>query len=475
MKQACMYHICGSYIRVICGSYMWFIYVFSSGNVDHLKFRFVNPLWAWVSASNDMIDSGHKMHFEPKTLLHEQTNERLYGAGVATGDKLKFAASRTPPGGYPGLFGISFDGADSGVSNRNVYPVCVSVLNFDGADPKACAFVGFLPTVPVPDSMKANSGVSFNQKYLDARAHILQTCIGAVLEEIENVARDGFIARVGGEKIRLHPFLVAVRVDSKERKTYFGLKSDRACCICRFRKGWSSLRRGTSHSKTHIQRLWNIAIDQPRTRARNHLGRAQKRAREQLQRHGFSKRRRCTLLDHANLILLRDPTQRHESLFADVIYNDLLHFELNVCDYTFNALLGVMTKEMKLECDNNARSLPQFRHPDGRTVRRFQQVSKVTYLTTARRLTLTFIWIHCLGTGAAMLPQGCRRPALTALSCLQTIILACQGRRAYSLNEWTRLLVDSAKELFSALQSLLEYKEQHDTSPDAKVFTPMAR
>ena len=253
------------------------------GNVVSVKFRFLNPLWAWTNAANDMINSGHEMHFEPKTMFHEQTNERLYGAGVATGEKLKFAVSRTPRGGYPGLFGISLDGADTGVSDRNLYPVCVSALNFDGADPKACAFVGFLPAVPVPVSMKRNKGARFNRRYLDARAHITQTCIGAVLDEIEDVARDGFLARIGGERIRgVHPFLTAFRVDSKERKTYFGLKSDRTCCICRLRKGWSTLRKGTTHSKPHIQRLWRIAVDQPTTRRRNHFGRVQKRSREQL-------------------------------------------------------------------------------------------------------------------------------------------------------------------------------------------------
>ena len=82
---------------------------------------------------------------------------------------------------------------------------------------------------------------------------------------------------------------------------------DRSCAICRFRKGWSSLRRGTTHSKNHIQRLWHLAIDTPRTRRRNELGRAQKRAREQLQRHGFHRKRRCTMLDYASRILLRDP------------------------------------------------------------------------------------------------------------------------------------------------------------------------
>ena len=60
-----------------------------------------------------------------------------------------------------------------------------------------------------------------------ARAHVMQECIGAILTEIENVAQHGFTACIGTEVSRYHPFLVAVRVDSKERKTYFGLKSDR--------------------------------------------------------------------------------------------------------------------------------------------------------------------------------------------------------------------------------------------------------
>ena len=235
------------------------------------------------------------------------------------------------------------------------------------------------------------------------------------------------------------------------------------------------MRRGTKHSKNHIQRLWNLAIDTPATRRRNGLARAQKRAREQLARHGFHRKRRCTLLDHASRILLRDPLEQRQSLFANVIYNDLLHWELNVCDYTFDAIVGVMTPSMKLECDKNTLQLPTFRKPDGKGIRRFKMVSENTYLTTARRLTLTFIWVHALGTRALMLPRTCRRSTLLALSSLQTIILACHGRRSYSVPEWTRLLIDSAMTLFGCLQHLMEYKETHDTSENATTFTPMPR
>ena len=191
------------------------------GNLNECKFRFINPLWAWVQAANDMAALGHTMHFEPKTMVHETSGERIYGAGVQFGDALKFAALKTPPNSKPALFGISFDGGDSGVSDRNVYPICVSVLNYNGADPVQCGLVGFIPALDVPASFKGR------KEYRLARAHVMQKCIGAVIDEIENVARDGFTARIGASLSRYHPFLVAVRVDSKERKTYFGLKSDR--------------------------------------------------------------------------------------------------------------------------------------------------------------------------------------------------------------------------------------------------------
>ena len=196
---------------------------FQIPGISQVQFRFVNPLWAWVTAANDMLDAGHVMHFVPKAMYHEITNQMLYGAGVAFGEKMQWAASHTPPGGKPALFAISFDGAESGVSNRNMYPVCVGVMNFDGAEPLANGLVGYIPALDVPKVFKKKH----SKTYLRARNHVFQTCIGVILDEIENVARDGFTAHLGDKKMRLHPFLVAVQVDSKERKTYFGLKSDR--------------------------------------------------------------------------------------------------------------------------------------------------------------------------------------------------------------------------------------------------------
>jgi len=250
----------------------------------------------------------------------------------------------------------------------------------------------------------------------------------------------------------------------------------RTCTICRVRKGWSILRKGTSHVKEHIQTLWKRAIDAPQTRRRRGArARVQKRAREQLVRHGFSKRQRCTLLDHAKLILVRDPTCARERLFASVNFVDLLHWQLNCCDYGFNAILGVMTHAMKLECDNNARHFTMFRNPDGSHIRRFDQVTKITYLTTARRVTLMFVWVHAIGTRALMLPEECRRPALVVLAAMQVMILATQGRRAYTMRELKRLYVDTAMEYFGAVQFLMQYREDHDTRESAPTFVPMKR
>lgn len=180
-------------------------------------------------------------------------------------------------------------------------------------------------------------------------------------------------------------------------------------------------------------------------------------------------------MDHAEEILLRDPARQRPSLFSSVIFNDLMHWELNCCDYCFDALLGVMTNEMKRKCDETAQKLPMFRNPDGSGIRRFTQVSLLTYLTTARRLTLMFVWVHVLGTGARVLPEPCRKPALVMIASMQTMILAAQGNRAYSVQEWGRIYVDTARECFAAMEFLMHYKEQHDTSANATTFHAVKR
>lgn len=37
-----------------------------------------------------MIDAGHAMNYDPKAMFHETTKEKLYGAGVAFGEKFAY-------------------------------------------------------------------------------------------------------------------------------------------------------------------------------------------------------------------------------------------------------------------------------------------------------------------------------------------------------------------------------------------------
>ena len=103
------------------------------------------------------------------------------------------------------------------------------------------------------------------------------------------------------------------------------------------------------------------------------------------------------------------------------------------------------------------------------------QVSSLTYLTTARRVSLMFVWVHVLGTGALMLPPICRAPALVMVAAMQVMVLAAQGRRAYSPREWSRLYVDTVKEFFGAMEALMDYKQKNDTTTNPSTFEPMRR
>ena len=67
-----------------------------------------------------------------------------------------------------------------------VYPICVSALNFNGTDPLQCGLCGFVSIIPVPKSFKDGTD-KVSKIFQDARAHVLQTCVGAILDVIEGV------------------------------------------------------------------------------------------------------------------------------------------------------------------------------------------------------------------------------------------------------------------------------------------------
>lgn len=113
--------------------------------------------------------------------------------------------------------------------------------------------------------------------------NLSQTCIGHILDHIEAYARHGFKCTIGNTEKLLFPRLGAMALDTMERYKYFGLRSVRACGICRLRKGRSVTRDASRHDTQHVQSLLHRAtadaIGAPARQGR-------KRSREKLMRHG---------------------------------------------------------------------------------------------------------------------------------------------------------------------------------------------
>ena len=55
------------------------------------------------------------------------------------------------------------------------------------------------------------------------------------------------------------PCLGMLTLDTIERVKYFGLRSVRACGICRLRKGRSVMRKATRHDPEDVKQLYEIA------------------------------------------------------------------------------------------------------------------------------------------------------------------------------------------------------------------------
>jgi len=196
-----------------------------------VTFSFIDPLFVWTQCCNALHSSGYRLHWKPKVLLHPQTQLPAYGAGIQYGLLLRSAAASVPQGGKPALISLSWDGGNTGFGKRSTTPICIQVMNVNSASLKGVALLGYMPHVEVPDARSDDKVVGL------ARWHVQQKVVGLLLKAIEECAQEGFLCTIGDSTMRLYPRLGALALDSPERKKYFGLRSYRACGICRFRSG----------------------------------------------------------------------------------------------------------------------------------------------------------------------------------------------------------------------------------------------
>ena len=221
--------------------------------VGKIKFEFVDPIYLWLDRANAMYDAGIEMHWKPCSMRHPESHEEVFGAGVQYGLILREASERVPAGSRVALFNLSWDGGSTGFGSRSTVPICVQVMNTNSASAVCIGLVGYLPYVEVSAVYKDHSN------YAKARDHVLQTCIGHVLKCINNASRHGFWGNIGPAKMHFFPCLGMLTLDTPERVKYFGLRSMRACGICRLRKGRSVVRQATRHDPEQIEKLYDIA------------------------------------------------------------------------------------------------------------------------------------------------------------------------------------------------------------------------
>ena len=197
-------------------------------------------------------------------------------------------------------------------------------MNLNCSAPACIGAVGYMPVIQVDKEVK---------NYTEAKNHVIQTCIGHILDHIEAYALHGFKCTIGGTEMLLFPRLGGMALDTMERYKYFGLRSVRACGICRLRKGRSVTRKASRHDPEHVQTLLDSATSAAGAAERQ-------RSQEKLKRHGLNFNRRCHLHDHAQNCLV-NISRYHPSLCAGLCRYEAMHvYFIGFCSWLLETLVA---------------------------------------------------------------------------------------------------------------------------------------
>lgn len=317
-------------------------------------------------------------------------------------------------------------------------------MNLNTAPAQAVGLVGYLPSLEVSNTLRSLP------TFKECEHYVLQQCIGHVLTLIEDRARDGFTAHVGGRLRLLFPRLGAMTLDTKERVKYFGLRSDRTCGFCRLRHGRSVTRKSHRQSSKLLDLYFGWA-----TRAHcNQVQISQRsKARKTLARHGWVYKKHCRLHHFASRCLVN--IQR----FGDVPYAGLLHYDrmhtffLNYCTYCMELLAELVIDPVQVS--RVVRRCHQFRDPHtGVTHPRLPSLLKMTHYTAERRVRAIFYWAHVLGTNAEVIVPEMRIPSQVAVATLQLLLIATRGHRPYTERELDTIFIENGTQFFRSLEQM---------------------
>ena len=437
------------------------------GRFGKINFTFVDPLFVWIQQCVKLHSNGHELVWDPHVLRDPNTGDDMYGAGIEYSLLLRAAKSKIPAEARVALINLSWDGGNTGFGSRSAAPICAQVMNTNSGHKFGVGLVGYAPVIQVSRALQGTA------EYKQAAHHVRQECIRVIVQCIERRAQHGFLAQVDGREHWYFPRLGAMSLDTKERQVYFGLRSVRACGICKLRNGRSACRRASRQDPDVINLYYNWANKETHTQV-GISQRAQARAR--LLRHGFLYKVRCRLCDAAKACLVHIPAFP-KTVFAALCQFERMHtFFIAYCDY-LTELLAVCTKDdMRAKVAEYVQNCHQFRDPVyGHIHPRLPQLLKTTHLTAERRVRSIFYWAHVLGTKATVLVEEVRMPAMAAVSTLQLLLIATRGHRAYTKKELTDIFEQTGGEFFRCVEALAEYGDtkrmekgmaDHQDNPD---------
>lgn len=387
-------------------------------DLEPLQFTFLDPVWAWIQAADRW--PADTLHWVPREQL--SGGDRLYGGGVQYGESFAAAYGSCPEGAFPMLINLHWDGTSA--HGLPATPVVIGVCNLNTQSTDAHICVGYIPTC--------------DRSNTEAKFHIRQKCIGAILSVLEISARTGVTCRLrdhdGTHRTRtLFPRLMAMTLDQPEAQLYFGLLNKTSCLDCRRRKGRSAHRSATFHDADTIKTLYNIVQDP------NSAPRHVTLARQRLTRHGFNPERRCTLPQICKHLLIVHPDC--QELFPNVGKRDRMHAAMIFLHRTVSELFQrlPLSSKQKRVLDQRLIQISMngcMRDENtGRSYRVQQSLFSDVNMSARDRVCAVFFIPHVLGHEARIIPNEIRSDLLRAVAQAQQMLIAFTGHRSYSKRE----------------------------------------
>ena len=286
--------------------------------------------------------------------------------------------------------------------------------------------------------------------------------------------RQYYRCTIGHQVKLLFPRIGAMSIDTPERVKYFGLRSVRACGICRLRKGRSVTRSSTRHDPREIEAMYVEACADVHTRP---LQSRRKRFRERLSRHGFDYKKRCRLTHHAKRCLVHIPMFQ-PTLFGGLVRWEAMHiYYIQFCAWTLQNLVQCVPKNMYSYVAKVVQACNRtFRDPiTGESHPRLRSVLRLKHFTAERRVRAIFYWAHVLGLHADVIVEPCRVHVQCVVAYLQLILIATRGHRSYTSHELDVIFRDVGQQFFIHLEALAQYadakrvanaQDQYNRDPD---------